>query len=82
MMSELGEFKEKTEDYGYGILTWNKYETWLSTQYGIEIWGDSMFKRSGLQKVYGFVKFVFDKRIMSNLVEKDIYKIIGWLKWI
>jgi len=37
MMSELGEFKDKSEDYGYGILNWNKYETWLSTQYGIEI---------------------------------------------
>jgi len=36
-----------------------------------------MIKRRGLQRIYGFVKFIFDKRIMSNLVEKDIYKIKG-----
>ncbi len=36
MMTELGEFPNKDENYGYGILTWYKYKKWLSTQYGIE----------------------------------------------
>ena len=34
-----------------------------------------MFERKGLQKIYSYVKFMFDKRIMNKLVNKDIYKI-------
>jgi len=35
MMSELGH--EKTNTDGWGCLTWRVYESWLSTQYGVEL---------------------------------------------
>jgi len=35
MMSELGESKNNAT--GWGLITWNLWETWLSTQYGVEI---------------------------------------------
>lgn len=35
MLKELGH--EKTNDEGYGPITWGMYEEWLSTTYGIEI---------------------------------------------
>lgn len=35
MLSELGH--EKTNDDGYGMITWGMYEKWVSTQYGVEI---------------------------------------------
>jgi len=37
MMSELSPVKEKSPDYGWGVLTWSIYEEWLSTQYGVRI---------------------------------------------
>jgi len=35
MLQELGE--EKNNETGWGLLTWDMYENWLSTQYGIEL---------------------------------------------
>ncbi|MEM1672351.1 MAG: S8 family serine peptidase [Archaeoglobaceae archaeon] len=34
MMQSLGE--EKTNDYGWGAITWYMFEEWISTQYGVE----------------------------------------------
>lgn len=35
MLSQLGH--EKTNDDGWGMITWEMFENWLSTEYGIEI---------------------------------------------
>jgi len=35
MMAELGESKNNAT--GWGLITWGMWETWLSTQYGVEI---------------------------------------------
>jgi len=35
MMRELG--MEKTPTYGWGAITWDLYERWLSTEHGVEI---------------------------------------------
>jgi len=35
MLSELGH--EKNNDAGWGALTWEMYEEWMSTQYGVEL---------------------------------------------
>lgn len=36
MLSELGE-NPKNNDVGWGPITWQMYENWLSTQYGVKI---------------------------------------------
>jgi len=35
MVSQLGE--EKNNNTGWGLLTWDKFETWMATQYGVSI---------------------------------------------
>jgi Subtilisin-like serine proteases len=35
MMMALGH--EKTNDDGWGLITWQLYETWLETQYGVKV---------------------------------------------
>ncbi|GAH30906.1 unnamed protein product [marine sediment metagenome] len=35
MMSELG--LEKNNTVGWGAITWETYEKWVSSQYGVEL---------------------------------------------